>query len=129
MAGSEPQAVAGSPGIGSFHAGAALAALTSLLTVWTTVVRDDSTGAAYFMIIFAVGVGAFAAMFRPAGMARAMLGVAVMQVMLGLLTATAPVTASVPGEPVNVLLFHAAFAALWLASAACFRAAARARPL
>ena len=125
MAGSEQQAVPGSPGIGSFRAGVTLAAVTSLLTVWTTIVRDDSTGAAYFMIILAVGVGAIAAMFRSAGMARAMLGVAVMQVLLGLLTATAPVTTSVPGGPVRVLLFHAVFAVLWLASAACFRASAR----
>jgi hypothetical protein len=58
-------------------------------------------------------------------MARTMAGVAVMQVLLGMLIATAPATASEPGGPVKVLLFSAVFALLWLASGAFFRAAAK----
>jgi hypothetical protein len=106
------------------QAGVAVAMLASLLTIWTTIVRDDSTGGAYFMLILAVMVGWFAAGFRPAGMARTMLGVAVMQMVNGLLVATAPVIANVPGGSLRALLFSTVFAALWLSSGALFRFAA-----
>jgi hypothetical protein len=54
----------------AFNAGVAVAVLTSLLTVWTTLVRDDGNGIGFFMLIMTAMVGAFAAWFRPAGMAR-----------------------------------------------------------
>jgi hypothetical protein len=108
-----------------YRAGVAVAAVTSFLTVWTTVVRDDGSGMSWFMLIMAAVVGGFAAWFRPAGMARTMLGVAVMQALLGVATATAPVTAAVPDGSLRALLFSGVFAALWLVSAACFRGAAR----
>jgi hypothetical protein len=107
------------------RAGVAVAVLTSFLTVWTTIVRDDGNGIGFFMLIMAVAVGWFAAGFRPAGMARAMVGVAVMQATVGMLVATAPVTASVPGEPLRALAFSGGFAAMWLISGAFFRAAAK----
>lgn len=109
----------------AYRGGIAVAAVTALLTVWTTVVRDDGNGIGFFMVIMAVAIGWLAAGFRAAGMARTMVGVAVMQAILGVLIATAPITASAPGGPVKALAFSAVFALLWLASAACFRAAAR----
>jgi hypothetical protein len=109
----------------TYRVGVGVAVLTSFLTVWTTIVRDDGTGAGFFMLIMAAAVGAFAAWFRPAGMARTMVGIAVMQLALGMLIATAPVTASAPGGPFKVLLFNGVFAALWLISAAFFRAASK----
>jgi hypothetical protein len=112
-------------GSGAYRAATAIAVVTSLLTAWTTVVHDDGNGAGFFMLILAVAVGWFAADFRGAGMARTMVGVAVMQAALGSLIATAPVTTRVAGGSANVLLFNGAFALLWLASAACFRAAAK----
>jgi len=99
--------------------------VTSLLTVWTTIVRDDGAGVGWFLVIMAAVAGAFAAWFRPAGMARAMIGVAVMQLLLGIAIATAPVTALVPGAVMRALIASGGFAALWLVSAACFRAAAK----
>ena len=107
----------------SYRAGVAVAVLSSFLTVWTTIVRDDGEGIGFFLIIMAAMVGAFAAWFRPAGMARTMLGVAVMQLLFGLAIATAPVTASTPDGPVRAMLFNGFFAMLWLTSAAFFRAA------
>ena len=107
----------------AYRAGVGIAVVTSFLTVWTTIVRDDGTGVGYFMVILAAAVGGFAAWFRAAGMARTMLGVAVMQVCLGALIATAPVTASMPGGAPKVMLFNAFFTALWLISAAFFHAA------
>jgi hypothetical protein len=56
-------------------------------------------------------------------MARAMVGAAVMQILLGMLIATAPPTARLPGGPSIALLFNGFFAALWLVSGAFFRAA------
>jgi hypothetical protein len=107
-----------------YSAGVAVAVLTSFLTVWTTIVRDDGTGMSWFELIMAAVVGGFAARFRPAGMARTMLGVAIMQALLGVAVATAPITANIPGGPLKALLFSGVFAGLWLISAACFRAAA-----
>ena len=108
----------GSSGRRAYRAGVAMALLASFLTVWTTVVRDDGTGIGYFMVIMAAVVGAFSAWFRPAGMARTMVGVAVMQVLLGVATATAPSTASMPDGSLKALLFSGFFTALWLVSAA-----------
>src|SRR3954453_2343835 len=107
----------------AYRSGAAAAGLASFLLVWTTVVRDDGSGIASFMLIMAAAVGGFAAWFRPAGMARTMLGVAVMQVLLGIATATAPSTASLPGGASRALLLSGGFTVLWLISAAFFRAA------
>jgi hypothetical protein len=109
----------------AYRVGIALAALTSFLTIWTTIVRDDGNGIGFFMVIMAVGVGWFAASFRPAGMARTMVGVAVMQTAVGALIATAPVTANVPGGSWRALSFSGFFALLWLVSGAFFRVAAK----
>jgi hypothetical protein len=109
----------------AYRAGTAVALVASCLIMWATIVHDDGAGIGFFLVIMAAGVGAFAAWFRPAGLARAMLGVAIMQALLGLAIATAPVTANVPDGPSRELLFSSFFAALWLISAACFHAAAK----
>lgn len=107
--------------------GAIVAVVTSLLTVWTTIVRDDGAGMNYLLIVMAAVVGAFAASFGAAGLARTMLGTSIMQVLLAIAIATAPITANTPDGPMKALLFGAFFAGLWLLSAAFFRAAARIR--
>ena len=112
-------------GSGAYRAGVAIAGVASLLMVWTTIVRDDGNGIGFFMVIMAVAVGWFAAWFRPAGMARTMLGAAIMQATAGMLIATAPITAEVPGESFKALVYSGFFALLWLISAAFFRAAAK----
>lgn len=125
LAGKGDGVMTGSSESRAYRAGIAVAVLASFLTVWTTIVRDDGTGMGYFMVITAVAVGWFAAWFRPDGMARTMVGVAVMQALLGIATATAPITAAVPDGPFKALLFNTVFAALWLVSAAFFRAASK----
>ncbi len=109
----------------SYLGGVAIAVGTSLLTIWTTVVRDDGTGVGWFLIILGAGVGAFAAWFRPAGMARAMFGVAIMQILFALAIATAPSTAEQPDGGLRALALSGVFTALWLLSAASFRAACK----
>src|SRR5438046_10173703 len=105
----------------AYHAGVAVAVVASFLTVWTTLVRDDGTGIGFFLLIMAAVVGGFAAWFRPAGMARTMLGVAIMQVVLGVAIATAPSTASTPDGSFKAMLFTGRFTALLLIAAALFR--------
>jgi hypothetical protein len=109
----------------AYGAGVALAVVTSFLTVWTTIVRDDGNGIGFFMLIIAAAVGAFAAWFWAAAMARTMVGVAIMQVVLGSLIATAPSTARLPGGSPRALMVSSVFAVLWLVSAAFFRAASK----
>ena len=115
-----------SVGAPAYIAGVAVAAAASLLSVWTTIVRDDGTGIGFFLVILAAAVGGFAAWFRPAGMARTMAGVAVMQALLGIAIATAPVVASTPDGSFRTLLSGGFFTALWVVWAAFFRAAAKA---
>jgi hypothetical protein len=121
---------AGKPSSGrrTYRWGVAIALVTSFLILWTTVVRDDGNGIGLFMLIMAAAVGGAAAWFRPAGMARTMLGVAVMQALLGIAIATAPSTASTPDGGFRILLASGVFMALWLVSAAFFRAAAKGDP-
>lgn len=112
-------------GSGAYRAGVAVSGVTSFLMVWTMIVRDDGNGIGLFTVIMAVAVGWFATWFRPAGMARTMLGAAIMQAMAGMLIATAPITAEVPGESFKALVYSGFFAVLWLVSGAFFRAAAK----
>jgi predicted membrane channel-forming protein YqfA (hemolysin III family) len=109
----------------AYRAGVAVALVASFLTVWTTLVRDDGTGIGFFLVIMAAAVGGFAAWFRPAGMARTMLGIAIMQALFGIAIGTAPSSAGLPNGPFRALLFSAFFVVLWLISAAFFRAAAK----
>ena len=109
----------------AYRAGAAVWIIASFLTVWTTIVRDDGDGIGYFMVIMAAVVGSFSAWFQAAGMARTMVGVAVMQALLGSLIATAPITALAPNGPLKALLFNGVFAVFWLISAAFFRIASK----
>jgi hypothetical protein len=115
----------GSGESGTYRAGAAVALVASFLIVWTTLVRDDGTGIGYFLVIMAAVVGGFSAWFRPAGMARTMVGVAIMQALLGIAVATAPSTASMPNGSLKALLFSGFFTALWLISATFFRLASK----
>ena len=109
----------------AYRSGIALAGLTSFLIVWTSIVRDEGSAAGNFMIILATAVGGYACRFEAAGLARTMAGVAAMQLILGLLTATAPITATLPGGAPKAFAFHAVFTLFWLGSAALFRTASR----
>src|SRR3546814_13180103 len=78
-------------GVGNlYRLGWVVAVSAALLTVWTTIVRDDGSGEGNFMIVIAVAVSAVAARFTPSGLARAMLGISAMTVTMGLLMATDP---------------------------------------
>lgn len=105
-----------------YRLGWIVAASAALLTVWATIVRDDGSGDGNLMIVLAVATSAFAAGFTAAGLARAMLGIAVMAVAMGLLMATDPSTPYVD----RAILWTGVLTLMWLGSAAMFRAAGRA---
>lgn len=117
------EAILTSGGAAAYKAGVAIILLTALLTIWTAIVRDDGSGAGFFLIIMGAGVGAFATRAEAGGMARAMVGVAVMQAMLGLATATAPITAAAPDGVIKAAIFNGIGTLLWLLSAMFFYAA------
>ena len=68
------------------------AGTTAFLTVWTTIVRDDGSGEGHLMVVMAAATIAFTVRLHSAGMARGMLGLAVMQAAMGALMATDPST-------------------------------------
>lgn len=109
----------------AYRAGLGLAFLTSFATVWTTIVRDDGNGLGFLMLVMAAAVGSFAARLRSADMARAMVGVAIMQVLLAIALATEPSTLDRPDGSLTTLFACAVCAALWLISANFFRLAAK----
>jgi hypothetical protein len=109
----------------AYRAGVAIALATAFLTVWTTLVRDDGNGLGFLLMVTTAAVGAFSAWFRPAGMARAMLGTAIMQAWVGAAAATAPSIASMPDHAFKIVGAAAVFTALWLTAAALFRMAAK----
>jgi hypothetical protein len=111
----------------AYRWGIGIAMATALLTVWTTIVHDDGSGAGAFMLVLASAMAWFATGGHPAGMARGLFGVAVMHLALGALVATAPVTARMPGAVPQAILGALVFAMGWLLAAACFRRAARVR--
>jgi hypothetical protein len=115
----------GSSGNRAYYGGAALALLTAFLIVWTKIVQDDGNANGSFMLILAVGVGGSACEFGRAGMARTMVGVAIMQLLLGMLIATAPITAAAADGIFKAVAYNCIAAASWLLSAMLFRAAAK----
>ena len=115
----------------AYRAGVTTAFAAALLLTWVNVVGgltgnpQNPQQVAFLVLFLTAGVGAFAARARPDGMARAMLGVAVVQAILTGLTVTDPSTASDPRGVAGFLLLSGYFTALWLVSAAAFWQAAR----
>ena len=109
----------------AYRIGAAIALGACFLLVWSTLVRDDGNGIGFFLVVLASALGTFAGRTAADAMARTMLGVAVMQALLGLAVATAPSVAQAPGAVAFYLLYTGFFCITWLASAACFHVAAR----
>jgi hypothetical protein len=117
----------------AYLAGTAVATATAFAEVWMNLAvgivgdTDNAQNQGFFGVVVAAAACAFVARLAPDGMARAMLATAGVQALLGLMIATAPVTARVePMGAAGVAVLSAGFTALWLASAALFRRSARA---
>jgi len=111
----------------AYRSGAAVALAAGFLEVWMNLAvgivgdTDNAQNQGFFGVVVAAMACAFVAKLRPDGMARAMLATAGVQALLGLMVATAPVTARVePMGATGVLMLSGLFTALWLVSAALF---------
>jgi hypothetical protein len=115
----------------AYRTGVTTALGASFLLTWVNLVagitgnQDSPVNFGFFILVLTAGVSAFAVRARPDGMARAMLGVAVVQAILTALAATDPSTASDPRGVGGVVLLSGYFTALWLISAALFHRSAR----
>jgi len=116
----------------SYLAAAGVGTAAALLEVWMNLAvgivgdTDNPQNQGFFGVIVAAAACTFVARLRPGGMARAMLATAGVQALLGLMVATAPITARDPMGAGGVALFSAVFTAAWLSSAALFHMSARA---
>ena len=120
----------------AYRTGAALAVLAGFLQAWANLAvgivgsEDNPQNQGFFGVVVAAAALAWAVRFTPAGMARAMVATAGIQAILGLMVATAPITAKVePMGPLGVVAVSGFFIALWLASAALFHRSAKAIPI
>jgi len=122
-------------GRAAWHGGVAVALAASALQMWMNLAvgivgsTDNPQNQGFFGVVVAAAACAFVARLQPDGMARAMLATAGVQALLGLMVATAPVTAQDPMGSGGVLALTGLFTALWLTSAALFHRSARAEPL
>jgi len=119
-------------GRNAYRFGVAVMLIASFLQVWANLAvgivgsTDNAQNQGFFGAVVAAFACAFVARLRTDGMARVMLATAGVQTILGLMVATAPITARVePMGPSGVLTVTAFFAALWLISAALFHRSAR----
>jgi hypothetical protein len=119
-------------GRNAYRIGAAVALATGFLEVWMNLAvgivgdTDNAQNQGFFGVVVAAMACAFVAKLQPDGMARAMFATAGIQALLGLMVATAPITARIdPMGASGVLMLSGMFAALWLASAGLFFWSAR----
>ena len=109
-------------------AGLALAAALALIWVYGAVgiIGDENEDAnLMFAGVLAIALlGALIARFRPLGMARAMVGTAAAQALVGVTALLAGWGSTGPGHPWDIAILTAGFVALWAGSAGLFLRAA-----
>jgi hypothetical protein len=115
----------------AYGSGVSVALAAGFLQSWMNLAvgivgdTDNPQNAGFFGVVVTAAACAFVARLRPDGMARAMLATAGVQALLGLMVATAPITARDSMGATGVTILSAVFVALWLASAALFHRSAR----
>ena len=116
----------------AYRAAFGLWILASLLQVWANLAvgivggEDNPQNQGFFGVVVAGGACAFVARLRAEDMARAMLATAGVQALLGLATATAPITAKIDRMGARgVVIVTIVFCTMWLMSAGLFALSAR----
>jgi hypothetical protein len=119
------------PGSTAYRLAFALALTAAFLIVWMNAaagligIEDDDPANLLYVGVLAIGfVGAIIACFQPRGLARALFATALAQALVGAIALTLPNTAS----PVQIVIVHGAFVALFAGAAVLFRYAARSHP-
>jgi hypothetical protein len=125
--------VASKGGTIAYRAACGVAIVTAVLLVWVNaavgIIGDDEKINFLYFAVLAVGfAGAFIARFQPPGMARALLTMAVAQLLVPLIVLIIPNLRDSlwePPGPVGVFVLNAIFALLWIGSAWLFRKSVR----
>jgi hypothetical protein len=128
--------IANRGGTAAYRAAVGVAVVTALVLVWINaavgIIGDDELFNLMYFGVLAIGAaGALIARFRPQGMARALLAMAVAQMLVPLIVLAIPNFRDVLWEPpglIGVFILNAIFAALWIGSAWLFRKAMAAAP-
>ena len=104
------------------------ALIAAFLIVWLNAaagligIEDDDPANLLYVGVLAIGfLGAIIARLQPSGLARTLFATALAQALVGAIALTLPNTAS----PVQIVILHGAFVALFAAAALLFRHAAR----
>ena len=112
----------------AYRVAAGLALTAAILIVWMNAaagligIEDDDPANLLYVGVLAIGLlGALAARFQPRGLARALFATALAQAVVGVIALRLPNTAG----PVQIVLLHGAFVALFAGAALLFRHAAR----
>ena len=112
----------------AYQFAAGLALVAAFLIVWLSLaaglmgIEDDDPANLLYVGVLALGViGAIAARFQPRGLTRALFATALAQALVGGIALNYPNTAS----PVQIVLLHGLFVALFAGSGLLFRHAAR----
>jgi len=120
-------------GATAYRAAVGVAVVTALVLVWINaavgIIGDDEAYNLMYFGVLAVGAaGALVARFRPQGMARTLLAMAVAQMLVPTVVLAVPALRDVLWEPpgvVGVFILNAIFPALWIGSGWLFQKAAR----
>ena len=112
----------------AFRFAMALALTAAFLIVWLNAaagligIEDDDPANLLYVGVLAIGfIGAIVARFQPRGLARALFATALAQALVGAIALELPNTAG----PVQIVLLHGLFVALFAGAALLFRYAAR----
>ena len=112
----------------AYRVAAGLALTAAILILWMNAaagligIEDDDPANLLYVGVLAIGfLGALAARFQPRGLARALFATALAQAVVGAIALRLPNTAG----PVQIVLLHGAFVALFAGAALLFRHAAR----
>ena len=114
--------------IPGYRAAVGVAVVAAFLLVWVNAAvgiigdgEEDLANAMYVGGGLAVGImGALFGRFQPRGMARALFGTALTQILVAVIALVFGLGSSVPGWPRDLLMLTGFFATLWVGSAVLF---------
>lgn len=113
-----------------YRAAVGIAVVTALLLVWINLAvgiigsEDDPANLMYIGVLAVGLIGALIARFRPQGMARALIAMALAQMLIAVIVLFASL-GSEESEPLKIVALNGLFAALFVGSALLFWKAAR----
>jgi len=111
----------------AYRAGAGLAIVGAFLLIWingAVGITDSDADVLYLGVVVLALVGAFVALFRPRGLARAMWVAAIAQILVGVVALVAGIVPEY-SSAYKILGLTSIFSVFWVGSALLFQEAAR----